>query len=386
MSNGWGWPFPKVGEGSFLGGQLFGKNPGGEFRPNGFHNGLDFGSVDHPGSEICAVHEGTVVFAGWAPSGYEALGTVVATKSTDGYYVVYQEFGTSAGNIRVSVGQKVTLGKVIATRNTSHLHLGVTKTDWLKAQSSAFTNNGVWLDPRVVIKTATFTPSKPVPFKTNDVVRLSGGAKVASPYSNNDPIPASVVGQYYKVEQVTALKGKWDKSEYQVLISSFSNTFRKWVYEQDLTKAGGTKFKLNNRVHLSRSATVTSRYSTGKPFDPKYLADNFTVVDIAVTAEDKSPWQYRLKHKSLGDIWVLEQDLQVASKFDKFDAVQMQSFATHAGSWSSNQAIGQQYFGKTLTIVDIARIPQSNSDYQYRIRLNTNGIGDLWVLEQDLKK
>ncbi|WP_314068562.1 M23 family metallopeptidase [uncultured Vagococcus sp.] len=158
MAIGWGWPFPKVGEGSFSGGQLFGKNPGGEFRPNGFHNGLDFGSVDHPGSEICAIHDGTVVFAGWAPSGYEALGTVVATKSDDGYYVVYQEFGTSTANIRVSVGQKVTLGQVVATRNTSHLHLGVTKTEWLKAQSSAFSNNGVWLDPRDIIKKGIFKP------------------------------------------------------------------------------------------------------------------------------------------------------------------------------------------------------------------------------------
>ena len=57
-SNGdsWGWPFPNVGEGNFMGGQLFGVNAGGEFRPNGFHDGLDFGSVDHPGSAVHAVH------------------------------------------------------------------------------------------------------------------------------------------------------------------------------------------------------------------------------------------------------------------------------------------------------------------------------------------
>lgn len=56
----WGWPFPDVGEGNFMGSQLFGVNAGGEFRPNGFHDGLDFGSVDHPGSEVHAVHGGKV--------------------------------------------------------------------------------------------------------------------------------------------------------------------------------------------------------------------------------------------------------------------------------------------------------------------------------------
>ena len=37
----WGWPFPSVGQGSFTGAQLFGVNPGGEFRANGFHDGLE---------------------------------------------------------------------------------------------------------------------------------------------------------------------------------------------------------------------------------------------------------------------------------------------------------------------------------------------------------
>ncbi len=152
MAIKWGWPFPKAGEGSFLGGQLFGKNPGGEFRPNGFHNGLDFGSIDHPGNEFCAVHAGKVVFAGWAPSGYEALGTVIVTKSDDGYFIVYQEFGSSTGNILVKVGDSITLGQVIGTRNTSHLHLGVTKKDWLQAQSSAFSDDGTWLDPLKIIR------------------------------------------------------------------------------------------------------------------------------------------------------------------------------------------------------------------------------------------
>ncbi len=32
--------------------------------PHDFHDGLDFGSVDHPGSEIHAVHGGKVVYVG----------------------------------------------------------------------------------------------------------------------------------------------------------------------------------------------------------------------------------------------------------------------------------------------------------------------------------
>ncbi|MDT6259921.1 M23 family metallopeptidase, partial [Enterococcus faecium] len=66
ITGSWGNPFPgsSLDKNSFSGGQLFGKNPGGEFRPNGFHDGLDFGSVDHPGSEIHAVHGGKVVYVG----------------------------------------------------------------------------------------------------------------------------------------------------------------------------------------------------------------------------------------------------------------------------------------------------------------------------------
>ncbi|KSU18119.1 M23 family metallopeptidase [Lactococcus lactis] len=157
MANDWGWPF-SGGYKGYEEGQQFGmttydRTGNGDY----FHDGFDFGSARYPGSNIAAVHAGTVVYAGWAPAGYGALGTVVVTKDSNGYYVVYQEFGTSISNINVSVGQSVTLGQVIGTRNTSHLHLGITKKEWLSAQSSAFKDDGTWLDPINIIQNGTGT-------------------------------------------------------------------------------------------------------------------------------------------------------------------------------------------------------------------------------------
>ena len=61
----WGWPFPSTGEGHFSGAQLFGVNAGGQFRMNGFHDGLDFGSIDHPVAEVHAIHGGKVTQIGY---------------------------------------------------------------------------------------------------------------------------------------------------------------------------------------------------------------------------------------------------------------------------------------------------------------------------------
>ena len=145
-TNGWGWPFPSVGEGSFSQAQKFGYDGG--FRPNSFHDGLDFGSVDHPGSEVHAVHGGTVVFKGYMGG----LGNYVVTHSTDGFNIVYQEAFSSASQIRVNIGDKVKTGDVIGWRNTDHLHVGVTKADFYEAVKKSFTNDGTWLDPQALIK------------------------------------------------------------------------------------------------------------------------------------------------------------------------------------------------------------------------------------------
>ena len=160
MANEWGWPF-SGGYNGYEEGQQFGMT---SFeRPPGsglyFHDGFDFGSAKYPGSQIKAIHAGTVVYANFAPVGYEALGTVIVIKTTGGYNIVYQEFGTSTSNINVTVGQSVTLGQVIGTRNSSHLHLGITKKDWLEAQSSAYTDDGTWLNPITIIQNGDGNPN-----------------------------------------------------------------------------------------------------------------------------------------------------------------------------------------------------------------------------------
>lgn len=143
----WTNPFPgtSLDQSSFSGGQLFGTNPGGEFRPNGFHDGLDFGSVDHPGSEIHAVHSGTVTYVG--NPGISQLGACVIVINYDGLNMVYQEFTNNGSNARVKVGDQVKVGQVIAIRDTEHLHLGFTRMDWLEAQGHGYTNDGTWIDP-----------------------------------------------------------------------------------------------------------------------------------------------------------------------------------------------------------------------------------------------
>ena len=142
----WGWPFPNVGEGTFMQVQKFGYDGGS--RTNSFHDGLDFGSVDHPGSEVHAIHGGTVVEKGWKGGIYYYC----VTHSADGFNIVYQEAFSSLSKIRVNVGDKVKTGDIIGWRDTDHLHVGVTKADFGTALAKSFTNDGTWLDPQKLIK------------------------------------------------------------------------------------------------------------------------------------------------------------------------------------------------------------------------------------------
>lgn len=146
-NSSWGWPFPNIGQGSFSGGQLFGVNAGGEFRPHGFHDGLDFGSIDHPGSEVHAIHSGTVTIKSYM----NGLGNYVVI-SGGGYNVVYQEAFSSINKIIVNVGQNVRVGDVIGYRDTDHLHVGVTRQDFNVAVGKSFINDGTWLNPLELIK------------------------------------------------------------------------------------------------------------------------------------------------------------------------------------------------------------------------------------------
>lgn len=150
----WGWPFPDVGEGKFMGSQLFGVNAGGEFRPNGFHDGLDFGSVDHPGSEVHAVHGGKVAIKSYMGG----LGNYVVI-SGGGYNVVYQEAFSSASKITVNVGDTVKTGDIIGYSDTDHLHVGVTRQDFNVAVGKSFTNDGTWLNPLDLIKSGGTSPT-----------------------------------------------------------------------------------------------------------------------------------------------------------------------------------------------------------------------------------
>ena len=147
---GWGWPFPSVGEGNFTLGQTFGTHPqDGVGRTNGFHDGLDFGSIDHPGSEVHAVHGGKVTISRAYGSG---VGYYVVIQDSTGLNVEYQEAFGSPNDIYVNVGDTVQLGQVIGRRTTNHLHLGITRHSFPEAFRHAFNDDGTWLDPRSTIK------------------------------------------------------------------------------------------------------------------------------------------------------------------------------------------------------------------------------------------
>ena len=144
----WNWPFPQDGEGHFSGAQLFGVNPGGQFRQNGFHDGLDFGSIDHPGAEVHAIHGGIVKLVGYG-AGLDWYAVV----DTGEYLVVYQEAFASRSDIHVQEGQRINTGDVIGIRKTSHVHIGITRQhNFNVALASSFNNNGTWLNPLTIIK------------------------------------------------------------------------------------------------------------------------------------------------------------------------------------------------------------------------------------------
>ena len=147
-NNRWAWPFPSVGEGHFMGAQLFGVNPGGQFRQNGFHDGLDFGAYDHPGTQVHAIHSGTIVGVG-----YTAGLDWYVLQDTGEYLIVYQEAFSNRGNINVTPGQKIEVGDVIGNRDTSHVHIGITREhNFNRALAKSFTNDGTWLNPLEIIR------------------------------------------------------------------------------------------------------------------------------------------------------------------------------------------------------------------------------------------
>lgn len=149
-SGQWGWPFksiPSTGPTGYEEGQQFGVT---SFQRQGgnFHDGYDFGSARYSG-DVLAIHDGTVYKVGEAGDG---RGIRVDVKSDDGYYEIYQEAFNSLSDVSVKEGDHVSVGDKIGTLTTEHLHLGISKTEIEKAQSSAFKDDGTWLDPIKVIK------------------------------------------------------------------------------------------------------------------------------------------------------------------------------------------------------------------------------------------
>lgn len=169
QNDGWSWPFPAAGRGSFAPGQAFGYSgykrtseyPGND-RRNYYHDGLDFGAYDHPGSEVHAVHGAKVLDVNTCRNskGETMWWYIIAW---DGRYLyVYQEAFQTRAQIAVNPGQIIYPGQVIGWRNTSHLHLGINTSpnygmdlahsfqpSW--SDASAATGSGTWLDPQWVI-------------------------------------------------------------------------------------------------------------------------------------------------------------------------------------------------------------------------------------------
>lgn len=151
----WGWPFP-IGEGTFMQAQKFGYDGG--YRQNSFHDGLDFGSIDHPGSEVHAIHGGKVIISrAWGSGG---INWYCVIQDSTGLNVEYQEAFGSSSDIYVNVGDTVQVGQVIGKRTTNHLHVGITRHSFPEAFSHAFSNDGTWLDPQAMIKSGgSISPS-----------------------------------------------------------------------------------------------------------------------------------------------------------------------------------------------------------------------------------
>lgn len=154
VSGKWMMPFKEItGKPKYLDGGQFG-NSGGSVGARGtsFHDGFDFSNGlngVHIGSKIYAITGGTVYKIGHGG----ARGWFIDIKAGK-YYITYQEAFLSRSSIKVKEGQKIKAGDLIGTLDDSssgHLHLGISKTETEKAQSSWNKNDGTWLDPIKII-------------------------------------------------------------------------------------------------------------------------------------------------------------------------------------------------------------------------------------------
>ena len=158
-SGDWAYPFKgmtyKSAKANLDPAQAFGT---GSDRTNSYHDGVDFGTAKYGGKAIRAIHDGKVIDVSVDSS--DISGHVV-TKSSDGWYIVYQEFYHTEGSkyVKVKKGQTVHAGDTIGIlaelhngQNVSHVHIGMTKKVWRTAIQDSFSSAGGWKDPLEMIK------------------------------------------------------------------------------------------------------------------------------------------------------------------------------------------------------------------------------------------
>lgn len=161
QNDGWSWPFPADGEGYFAPGQAFGYSS--YPRKNGFHDGLDFGAYDHPGSAVHAVHGGKVLDVNTCRDDRGQVMWWYAIVYDGRYLYVYQEAFSNRNQITINRNQIIYPGQVIGYRNTDHLHLGINTSpnygvdlahsfqpSWTDPNQA--TGSGTWLNPQTVIR------------------------------------------------------------------------------------------------------------------------------------------------------------------------------------------------------------------------------------------
>lgn len=158
----WSWPFPQDGEGYFSIGQRFGAT-GAAGRRNGYHDGLDFGAYDHPGSAVHAVHGGKVLAVDGVRDSHKNILWWYVLVYDGRYLYVYQEAFSNPGRIAVHANQIVYPGQVIGYRDTSHLHLGINTSpnygpDLAHSYQESWsdphevTGGGTWLNPEIILR------------------------------------------------------------------------------------------------------------------------------------------------------------------------------------------------------------------------------------------
>ncbi len=119
----------------------------GSPRGGGVHDGNDFSAS--VGTAFHAMHGGTVIRVGGAPTGWGPVGYNIVTRDSTGKEIIYQEFG-NAKDVKVHKGQHVKTGDVLGKLGHSglgtgpHLHVGLTNGGSVWGRSGMSTKG--WLD------------------------------------------------------------------------------------------------------------------------------------------------------------------------------------------------------------------------------------------------